>query len=340
MTDIWSMKLRNLLVFCVALFATTVSADDLTVQNDTDGTLVYLLITPGRFESLRASADAEGFAGLFSDFAGRLDRIPPRGVRLLEGVPGSDLVLVGYIDHPDRSDGTVMAVDLSLQEEPELIIVQEDTALQVDGRRLALRSWQFIPDPAPIRIDNRYSQWVTVPDLAAFRSDFRPESFSRFTTSAQRNLALEDSLLWGRGGSRLERVKALRWETSLFVMAASVSEMSPGMSILMRLYPDRAGAEANEYTIEIPLSDVGGPVLLWSSESDRPRVVGDFVRTRFFVEAEIRTELLPGAVNGLSNGGISFDIGTRLSDHALLEEFHHTTGFVRDIPGFHGRVNP
>lgn len=330
------MKLRFLLVFCILLPVSMTFAEERVVQNDTDGTLVYLMITPARYASLTESADSEAVAELFSRFSHRLDRVPPRGVRLLEGMPETDHVLIGYIDDPNRTDGLVVAAEVPAGEDLELVRIYEESGLQIDDSVLRLRSWQFIADPAPIHIDNRYSEWVSVPDLAAFRADFRPEVFSRFTNRAQRDLTLSDSLLWGRGGTRLERVKALRWEDSLFIMAASISEISNTMSIIMRLYPDRSTFDANEYTLEIPLSDVGGPVLLWSSETEEPRVVGDFVRTRFFVEAEIQTDRLPDELSRLADGGTSFDISTRLSDHGLLEAFHHTTGFMRDIPGFHG----
>ncbi len=333
------MKRRFLLILCVSFLTTTAFAGELTVQNDTDGTLVYLLVTPSRFETLSEAVSSDAVAGLFETFADRLDRVPPRGVRLLGGLPESDLVLIGYIDDPDRSDAVVVVSDVTDDRESGLVIIHLDTVLMVDEAPLRLRSWQLVSNPAPVQIDNRYGEWVRVPDLSSFRSDFRPESFTRFTTRAQRGLSMTDSLLWGRGGSRLERVKALRWEQSLFLMAASTSEMSSSLSLIMRLYPDRSRPHENEYTIEVPLGDIGGPVLLWSASSDEPEIIGDFVRTRFFVEAEIRTDRLPHDLAGLSNGSISFDVSTRLSDHGLLEEFHHTTGFVRDIPGFHGSSN-
>ncbi|MFP4509644.1 MAG: hypothetical protein ACLFNQ_05895 [Spirochaetaceae bacterium] len=333
------MKLRFFLMFCLLLGVSTAFGQERVVQNDTDGTLVYLVITPDRYATLTEAADPEVFSDLFSRFSDRLDRVPPRGVRLLERMPDTDRVLIGYIDDPSRTDGPLVASEVPADDDGALIRIDAESRLQANDSVLTLRSWQFIADPAPIHINNRYSQWVSVPDLAAFRADFRPEVFSRFTDRAQRDLTLSDSLLWGRGGSRLERVKALRWEESVFIMAASVSEMSNTMSILVRLYPDRSTFNANEYTLEIPLSDVGGPVLLWSDRTAEPRIVGDFVRTRFFVEAELKTDRFPDELARLVDGGTSFDISTRLSDHGLLEEFHHTTGFVRDIPGFHGSVS-
>ncbi len=315
------------------LCASPLFAETITVQNDTEKRITIIAI-PAIDIQPGSERNRSWFSAIFEEHAGRATSVAPRGVRPIP-VPTGDLVIVGVKRVRHATDLPVLYAEIGADER----FVRVDAPVierGPEGSPVTVRTWEAPVDRAPIQIDNQYSDWLSVPDLAAFRRDVRPDTFTRIDVGTRTHLDIDDSLLWAKGGTHIERFKALRWDDTLYLMASSLTPISSRFSILVRIFPERTTPAENRITIEIPADNSAGPVLLWRRGHDEPEVVGEYARSRFLLEARVFAEeiVLDEPVDDI--GSISFDIATSVGDAGIIEEFHHTTHFVRNIPRAHG----
>lgn len=326
-------KLVTSCIFLAVVSAGPLFAETVTVQNDTDDRITVIAAPVAEVESGRERNRA-WYAGIFEVHGDRASDVAPRGVRPIP-TPAGRLVLVGVRRAPHDTDLPVFYAEIGA-EERFVRIDESATGRKADGTPITVRTWEAPDDRAPIHIDNRYSDWLSVPDLAAFRREVRPETFTRVDAYTRAHLDIDDSLLWAKGGTHIERFKALRWDETIYLMSSALTPISSQFSVLIRVFPDRTTYDENRVTIEIPADDAAGPVLLWRRGRDEPIVVGEYARSRFLLEARVFAGAiaLNEAVDDI--GSISFDIATIVGDAGVIEEFHHTTHFVRNIPRAHG----
>lgn len=307
--------------------------DTLTVQNETNDPVRFAFAPADRVPELPVSESSlEDLIGELSDDSALL---APRGVRKVAAPSFDNPVLLGYVRSENRDSYTVVR-HLVDKENTFIWIDEQSVVTDEHSAPLHIPASLAPSDTAPVAVDNRYSDWVDVPDLAAFRRDFRPEGFTRITSGSETREEITDSLLWQRGGTQLERIRALVWHEDVYLMASMLTPVSQNYSLLLRVFGDRAEDSRNEITVEIPAEDIAGPVLLWLPDRQQPRVVGEFARSRFLLEARISPDMIPADAIGVDPETLSIDIGSSLADAGVREEFHHTSVLFRNIPRVHG----
>ncbi len=328
--------MKTLVPSCIFLVLFSVSplfAETVTVQNDTDHRITLVALSAGDLGP-EIDRGRSWFAAVFEEHNEQATSVAPRGVRPISA-PSDDLVIVGVKRVAHSTDLPVFYAEKGAGD--RFVRIDEAAVDRgPDGTPVTVRSWEAPDDRAPIQVDNRYNDWLSVPDLAAFRRDVRPETFTRIDDGTRTDLDIDDSLLWAKGGTHVERFKALRWEDTLYLMMSSLTPISSRFSILVRVFPERTSESENRVTIEIPADNTAGPVLLWRRGRDEPEVVGEYARSRFLLEARVFADsvVLDERVDDI--GSVSFDIWTSVADAGIIEEFHHTTHFVRTIPRAHG----
>lgn len=176
----------------------------------------------------------------------------------------------------------------------------------------------------------QYYDWESTEPIIRFPAHHKPETFVIETEEIRELRMIERSLFWGRGGTRLESVKAEVRDDEILLLFSTRSETAAGLSLYLYIYPDR-DVDASDFTIEIPVSDNSGPVVLWSVYNDEPRVVGEYLRRAFYVEARIPIVSLPSDLGEIPFEELSLDLRSSYFDGGRHEEFHHTTIFPAQL---------
>ena len=172
----------------------------------------------------------------------------------------------------------------------------------------------------------QYYDWESTEPIVAFPEHHRPRSFVIETEGLHERRMIERSLFWGRGGTRLESVKAELRDEDILLLFSTRSETAAGLSLYLYIYPNR-DVDASEFTVEIPVSESSGPVVLWSVYREEPRVVGSYLRRAFYVEARIPLASLPSDLGKIPFDELSLDLRSSYFDGGRHEEFHHATIF-------------
>ncbi|MFW6368782.1 MAG: hypothetical protein ACOCZ9_03495 [Spirochaetota bacterium] len=310
--------------------------ESLTVQNETNDPVRFAIVPAERVPQLPVSGSLleEFVEELVEDFTDSSRILAPRGVSHLPRPSFSDPILLGYIRREEQESYPV--VRRRIEGQQDFVWIDDDALVSgEDSARLRIPAELSPARDAPVAVDNRYSDWIDVPDLAAFRHDFRPEHFTRITAGSTSRAEIADSLLWRRGGTSLERVKALVWEDAVYLMSSVLTPMSQDYSLLLRAFENRTEDSRNEFTVEIPAGDIAGPVLVWVPDRQQPYVAGEFARSRFLLEARIDPDMIPANVLNTDPEALSIDIVSSLADAGVREEFHHTSVVFRNIPRVH-----
>ncbi len=176
----------------------------------------------------------------------------------------------------------------------------------------------------------QYYDWESTEPIVRFPEHHKPRSFVIETEGLREQRRIERSLFWGRGGSRLESVKAEVKDDEILLLFSTRSETAAGLSLYLYIYPSR-DVDTSEFTIEVPVSETSGPVVLWSVYNDEPRVVGQYLRRAFYVEARIPLASLPADLGEIPFETLSLDLRTSYFDGGRHEEFHHATIFPAQL---------
>ncbi|MCA1754832.1 MAG: hypothetical protein LC641_09095 [Spirochaeta sp.] len=176
----------------------------------------------------------------------------------------------------------------------------------------------------------QYYNWEISEPILRFPEHHRPAEFVLQTATDREHRMIERSLFWGRGGTRLESVKAEVRDNDILLLFSTRSETAAGLSLYLYIYPSR-DIDSAKFTIEIPVSENSGPVVLWSIYNNEPRVVGTFLRRAFYVEARIPLETLPSDLGDIPFEQLSLDLRSSYFDGGRYEEFHHATIFPAQL---------
>lgn len=168
------------------------------------------------------------------------------------------------------------------------------------------------------QIDNRYLEWVSREPALARPRDRRPIATYVDLGDGRQQLALDQSLLWQRGGTDLEWIKGAGGHGDLYLAASSYSAFSGESSLFLYLLAD--GTEQPVGTLELSPGRGNGFVFLWTPTELQPAVVGNLVSSEFFMEAQLwRTNI--EARLGASLLDFSADVATANSAAGPWEEF-------------------
>lgn len=247
--------------------------------------------------------------------------VPPRGFRLVADAKAG---VTGYFFVPGRTTHPGLRVALGADTGPVDLAIPDRAAFLVEAL--------VPPDTgAPVRLDNRYLDWSRIPVLSRYTRHHEPREVVRVTESSRTTVASRDSLFFGRGGSDLEMLRALRVGGELYLMIASFSGLSPGFSLFLHGY---GGGEAR-YTLEVAITDELPTVFLWRADSQEPLVVGTFARSTFFLEAVVWADRLPRDAGFLEQVEF-FEVSTAIADAGIVERFPYGRIRVSEIPAADG----
>ena len=168
------------------------------------------------------------------------------------------------------------------------------------------------------RIDNQYLDWVAR-DAQIARGRNRPPigTFADFGDGRE-PLPVDQTLLWGRGGTDLQWVKGVATDTDFYLGVSAYSSIGSRTSLFVYLYdPDGTVPIA---TIELPATHSPGFVFLWVPTLPDPIVAGNLTVGEFFLEAQIWRDVLDGATNGRLGSAVA-EIATANSSAGVWEEF-------------------
>jgi len=302
----------------------------ITIQNG-EGAVFYYLVRSGSESDLKSlAANPEDIVQYLLANQESLSYIPPNGFEPNVDTGGKAAAVLGFFARPGDSRYPVSAIYVSAANAEAPFTVGASTLVtsRSTGGELTVDSLAVYPSSEPVVIDNRYLDWLRIPDLARFRDSYVPSTYVQVQNASRRELPISDSLFWSTGGSQIDHFKAIRSDRYLYLLMSSTTELSSGLSYIFYLYGDRRTG-SGDYTIEIPVDRPSGIVALWKKGSSTPEVVGDFVHSRYLLEARIRLDSLPAVLN---DTGVSADLATVIHDSGLTEEFYFGTLFVRNIP--------
>jgi hypothetical protein len=192
--------------------------------------------------------------------------------------------------------------------------------------------WEISFRTRTVRIDNRYLDWLKVPDLAKFAAAYSPEVFSRESGGRQETLKITESLFWKKGGTGVDTLKVLLEGNRIFFMISGTGEMAEGLSYFFYIFNSRSENGAQRLTVEIPIHRLSGPVFLWDPENTEPLYIGTYVRSAFLLEAGVDLDRIPEKIRDQNWTDLSVDFTSCFFNAGHAEEFYFTTFSETDVP--------
>ena len=327
--DTVNMKRRyRFLVVALSLLAFLLGASPLfalSIVNDGESTQ-YFYVSERTPREIRATiADQRELENFIQSNMFRMRYIPPGAVRTGVSVPAEGGTLVVLHVTPGAAEYEVSLHEVEAR-------MEEITPAPVGEPRLAAVQALDIRLPREVvRIDNRYVDWEPIEPISSFSDATAPDTFARELPGERETLALGESLAWPKAGTQLDVLKSVLGDAALYLYASATREFGDRTSMFLYAYPDR-DAERPAFTLEIPFASRTNAVLLWQPARETPRVVGDFARAGFLVEARVFLNALPGGINFVEGERSSFDVTTTYHLPNRFEEFFHTTVYISEIP--------
>jgi len=316
--------MRRLALFF--LVAGTLAAQT-TIQNNEE----YLAYYAGtqfsesavREALLAPGVDIESFGNYLS-----ADRyLPPLGALVDSDFGPRFRTIVGVFVRPESESYRVFLVPATGR---FVSIGEEDVLRLPNGRPMTVSPLDLRVESERIVIDNRYLDWETIPDQLRSGPATTPRRFTRAVESGEGVLPLEESLYWQKGGTELEGLKMALTDTSLYLGFEASRPMVEGLSLFVYIYAGRPRGVADT-TVEIPVTEPTGPIIVWRRGAEGPAVSGYFTLADFFLEGRVFLEDLglPGTLEE-----VSLDVSTAFFGPGITEEFEYGTVYLRDAANF------
>jgi hypothetical protein len=324
--------MKRYLFFFIFCSAALLAQAEIVLQNGENAPFYYILAPLGENGRSDLVDDPSKAMALLKEKSKNLSSIPPSGAAELSGASGPVLVL-GFFVSPGTEVLPLIGMKIPKTEGRQTFTASKSYGLSAaGGTRVTLSSWDINFRNESIQIDNRYLDWLKVPDLARFSASFTPVVFTRETQGKAEALPIVESMFWKKGGTQIESFKALLERNKLFIMASGTSEIVEGLSLLLYCYENRSDGAKAKFTIEIPIRFQSGPVLLWKPGEAKPKPVGAYVKSAFFLEAEVDLSSFPEGTAPESWTAGSFDLSSCFFGAGFSEEFFFSTINFRDVP--------
>lgn len=326
--DIVDMKQRIAFIL-LALTAASASTWQVALQNEEDVAFHFVVLEAGTDRHGAVQSSLQGAADAVATAVSLTDMVPANGVMPLPGTRANDL-LVGVYVYPGRASWPVVVVPIA--PDATTVLVSRDNVLTADdGSAVTVRPWQARLGIEPILLDNRYLDWEPVVPLARFAQPMEPSSLRLKTETESRSAAISEALFWGRGGTRLDTVKAITSERAVYIKASVHDEFAGGASLLLYFFADR-GTNRPAFTVEIPVTSSSGWVLLWRDGVSEPLVIGAYVRDAFLMEAKVRFDLVPADLPLFHPRNGAVEVATMFSGAGRHEEYYHARIYLSSVP--------
>lgn len=316
--------MRRLALFL--LVAGTVWAQP-TIQNNEEF-LAYYAGTQFSEEAVREALLApDGGVEFLGTYLSADRYLPPLGALVDEEFTSRFRSVVGVFVRPESTQYPVFLVPADAD---FMSVSDEDIVRRPDGSALTVSPLDLRVEAERIVIDNRYLDWETIPDMLRSGPATLPRRARRVHNGSEENVAVEQALYWRKGGTELEGLKLALTSSSLYLGFDASRPMVEGLSLFVYVYPERPRGVA-ALTLEIPVVDPSGPILLWRRNADEPVVAGYYTVADFFLEGRIFREELPQPD---SPDEVTMDIATTFFGSGVVEEFEYGTVQLRDVPIF------
>ncbi|MBN1410041.1 MAG: hypothetical protein JW969_04300 [Spirochaetales bacterium] len=189
--------------------------------------------------------------------------------------------------------------------------------------------------PLDITINNDYSEWKKVFNLASFSPSYNPVYFNEEKNGVITTLTIDKAQYWAWGGTLLKEFKAVYKGDSICFYISTQNRMARGLIFYFYLYKDRNKGNENTYTLEIPFTDyTEKKILLWEYGEKATRSAGIFISNGTKLEGRIDINALPPDMADNLTERYSFDLTTCYYEKSTgtYEEFFFTTVYFKDIP--------
>lgn len=196
--------------------------------------------------------------------------------------------------------------------------------VDASGKVLLISSLDLALPSGGIKIDGRFVDWLPVPEVLTSRNG-AVIAVHRSDRNGTLAIKPQDAMSRAKAGTDLELVKVESDTNAYYLMISSRSAMIRGLSVLIKA--SASGAASAAFSLEIPVADLGGPVLLWPQTTPPtadPRLVGDFAQIGLFLEARImKHELSPEQAKVFADPKSRFAVSTSWSDGSFAEEWSY-----------------
>ena len=311
-----------LVLFAAVAIVPQLSANSIVLANREDAIFYYVTapISEDFYETIRSNPLLA--QALIKQNALKLSYIPPRGAAPEVIVAdGTSTIILGFFASPGDLGYPILAMIVPARDRNEVYSIDRTQTIDTDGETAVVFPWDIALTPEPVRIDGRLVDWTRIGDAVTRRRGTRPDSFVRADDNSQAEYEIDDALFWGRGGTDVTSVRAVRSQTHLYLMFETGSDIIPGTSYYLYAHPSRVATGPNRYTLEVHVTGPSGFVYLWEAGVDEPRIVGDYAFDRFFLEARIGRGRLPNEALLFADSETSFDIAAALYLSGIVEEF-------------------
>jgi hypothetical protein len=325
------MKKHIVVLFCLVFLYGNLSAAEITLVNKEDHLLYFLMVNENSVDFDAVDEPNFDYKSYLQKQRTELDYIPGNSAFPITNVHDEKIYIIGFYAEPGAPFYPLVSILIPAVYEDAAFAVSSENTVKKEETELAFSSWKAPLPKKPILLDNLYLDWVSVPDLAVFSSDYMPAMITRKSNGAETAMKPADSFFWNKGGTSIEKVKMLRTTDYLYLNVSTFSGIKDGLSFFFYVFEDRSIQNANTYTIEIPLG-AGGTIVLWEAGKKEPVIVGECVNGNFLLEGRIALRRLPAVLEKFRNDSFSMDFSSCFFDAGIYEEFGFTSFSLRDIP--------
>jgi len=219
-------------------------------------------------------------------------------------------------------------------EEQEVYIL--DLASYDFDRRITLDLWsgEIVPGyvspdlmPAfpsvPVILDGNSRDWLTVPALSEFSSNFIPPVYTRESEGDISPFDIAQARDYRQQLPRLLKMKP--FQDKLFLFLQKAGQVERDGEFYLYLYENRA--QTAPWVIQIPQGQQG-PLLLWNTEDRTPLVVGYFYDDGQNLEGELDGRIL---FRHVKKEGLSLDLTYSREVDSYREEYFLITLYWEDF---------
>jgi hypothetical protein len=332
-------KNKGFLAFLFLIIAGSIQAD-WVLRNTFNGVLHFLLVPMGEDGKIGVIDQVDEAKAFLKEKNTKLERIPPYSFLRIKGEGGPALLLGFYVSSDRPAYPLVRAKLPSASGEPVFVIGESDLWKGKSGQHEVIYPWELELPDGKIRIDNRYLEWRTVPEVKAFNTSFVPDMMIRYRGGASEKVLLSQSKEWPSKGSAVESVKIVLGIENLFLMISAFSPLGPSTSYWFYLRPEKIegspGPEPQKgswiLAVEIPIVGKGGPILLWIPNTEKPIQIGTYTAELFQLEGEIESKYLPDEVKRRVGEISRILMSVVVQGREGAEEFFLTEFSPQDIP--------
>ncbi len=290
------MRRFVLIMFFFLLIVWNVSAENITLQNG-ENSLFYYTILPENDElrSLLLTNPKSTVEQLTK--IENLRYLPPYGALNLS--LNEPAAVIGYFVFPGSSEYPMVGTFIDPGRGKTFTISQKQIFKNNNNKPLSTPAWKIPSFREPIVIDNRYLDWVGFDPLVQIQESFQPSHYYLQRKDGMKKKQVASNSNWGKGGVRLEQIRIVETDESIYFYFESVTPMDSDVSYFLYGYENQYD-EKSIFSIEFPVENPVGFVHLRIRNIPESIICGDLVTGTYLMEARIQKSRLPANFDPLN----------------------------------------